>query len=1127
MNHSGITSGCATCHAAGLSFFGVTVKAPPVNHIPFNAAACESCHTAGNFASFAGTPMNHAPVAGISCVTCHETGKSFFGVTIVTRPTPAQDPNHPTTGDCSGCHTTTTFSGAVGKPPNHLPTTQPCTLCHSNPNDYSVGTMNHAGISSGCATCHAAGSSFANIVPKAPPPNHIPTTKACETCHAASNFTSFAGTGMNHSGITSGCATCHAAGLSFFGVTVKAPPVNHIPFNAAACESCHTAGNFASFAGTPMNHAPVAGISCVTCHETGKSFFGVTIVTRPTPAQDPNHPTTGDCSGCHTTTTFSGAVGKPPNHLPTTQPCTLCHSNPNDYSVGTMNHAGISSGCATCHAAGSSFANIVPKAPPPNHIPTTKACETCHAASNFTSFAGTGMNHSGITSGCATCHAAGLSFFGVTVKAPPVNHIPFNAAACESCHTAGNFASFAGTPMNHAPVAGISCVTCHETGKSFFGVTIVTRPTPAQDPNHPTTGDCSGCHTTTTFSGAVGKPPNHLPTTQPCTLCHSNPNDYSVGTMNHAGISSGCATCHAAGSSFANIVPKAPPPNHIPTTKACETCHAASNFTSFAGTGMNHSGITSGCATCHAAGLSFFGVTVKAPPVNHIPFNAAACESCHTAGNFASFAGTPMNHAPVAGISCVTCHETGKSFFGVTIVTRPTPAQDPNHPTTGDCSGCHTTTTFSGAVGKPPNHLPTTQPCTLCHSNPNDYSVGTMNHAGISSGCATCHAAGSSFANIVPKAPPPNHIPTTKACETCHAASNFTSFAGTGMNHSGITSGCATCHAAGLSFFGVTVKAPPVNHIPFNAAACESCHTAGNFASFAGTPMNHAAVTGMKCVSCHELGMSWFGVRIVTRPSANHNPGQDCGACHTTTSFDTGDAMTRLGARMLRAPAGGTMGQGRQPRGAGPGLGAPLQGQVPRGMQSRDVHIGIAPGSCMSCHNGMSAAAKPARHVVTALSCDSCHRTTTWLPATFTHQGIAPGTCISCHNGALAKSRPAGHFATARSCDSCHRPTSWTTVRYQHVSPLYRAHAPGVSCIACHKTNAETVVWRFAAFKPDCAACHADQFRPQQHPKAAAAGSLNTMVEMRDCAGSCHLGSGPAKAPKTFTSRHRPTDGSF
>ncbi len=305
--------------------------------------------------------MNHAPVAGISCVTCHETGKSFFGVTIVTRPTPAQDPNHPTTGDCSGCHTTTTFSGAVGKPPNHLPTTQPCTLCHSNPNDYSVGTMNHAGISSGCATCHAAGSSFANIVPKAPPPNHIPTTKACETCHAASNFTSFAGTGMNHSGITSGCATCHAAGLSFFGVTVKAPPVNHIPFNAAACESCHTAGNFASFAGTPMNHAPVAGISCVTCHETGKSFFGVTIVTRPTPAQDPNHPTTGDCSGCHTTTTFSGAVGKPPNHLPTTQPCTLCHSNPNDYSVGTMNHAGISSGCATCHAAGSSFANIVPR----------------------------------------------------------------------------------------------------------------------------------------------------------------------------------------------------------------------------------------------------------------------------------------------------------------------------------------------------------------------------------------------------------------------------------------------------------------------------------------------------------------------------------------------------------------------------------------------------------------------------------------------------------------------------------------------------------------------------------------------------------------------------------------------
>ena len=60
MNHAGITTGCATCHDTGKSFFGVTnLKTKPANHIP-TTAACETCHAAGKFTSFAGTQMNHA-----------------------------------------------------------------------------------------------------------------------------------------------------------------------------------------------------------------------------------------------------------------------------------------------------------------------------------------------------------------------------------------------------------------------------------------------------------------------------------------------------------------------------------------------------------------------------------------------------------------------------------------------------------------------------------------------------------------------------------------------------------------------------------------------------------------------------------------------------------------------------------------------------------------------------------------------------------------------------------------------------------------------------------------------------------------------------------------------------------
>ncbi len=158
-------------------------------HIPTNAD-CVSCHA--STAKFGpGTAMNHAPVAGTPCATCHETGKSFTGVTIVTRPTAAQDPNHPPTGDCGTCHSSTTSfaTGVTGKPANHIPTTQACTLCHTSlPASYKPGVMNHAGISSGCTTCHAVGASgtaFYGVTPLPQGSGHIPTNADCVTCHAS------------------------------------------------------------------------------------------------------------------------------------------------------------------------------------------------------------------------------------------------------------------------------------------------------------------------------------------------------------------------------------------------------------------------------------------------------------------------------------------------------------------------------------------------------------------------------------------------------------------------------------------------------------------------------------------------------------------------------------------------------------------------------------------------------------------------------------------------------------------------------------------------------------------------------------------------------------------------------
>ncbi len=852
MNHVGIVAGCANCHGAGKTFVGVSVVSPPPTHIPFGGAACESCHAAGKFASFAGTAMNHTPVAAIACATCHETGRSWYGVTIVTRPTPAQDKNHPLTGECGACHTSTSSfaTGIVaGKPANHIPTNEVCTLCHSNPANYAVYSMNHQGITSGCATCHASGRSFANIVPTSPPATHVPFgTAACEACHAPAKFTNFGGTAMNHAAVPGvACATCHGSGKTWFGVTVVTPPPTHIPFGGAACEACHAPTKFSNFGGTAMNHAPVSATSCATCHETGKTWYGVTIVTRPTPAQDPAHPIGGECGNCHTSTvSFATGVtgGKPANHIPTTQACTLCHSDPTNYKIFSMNHSGITGQCATCHGPGLTFANIVP-------------------------------------------------------VSPPSTHIPYASAACETCHSPTKFNNFGGTAMNHTPVSGIACSTCHETGKTWYGVTIVTRPTPAQDPNHPGAGECSNCHTSTTsFAAGVSTlPANHIPTAQACTLCHNNPGGVmKPGVMNHQGITTNCTQCHLAaptGKVFLGVTPVAQGNNHVPTSASCELCHGGYN--SFVGGTMNHAGISNGCATCHASGKTFNGVNVVTPPGTHIPFGSAACESCHSPTKFNNFGGTAMNHTPVSGITCSTCHETGKTWFGVTIVTRPTPAQDPNHPGAGECSNCHTSTTsFAAGVSTlPANHIPTTQACTLCHNNPGGVmKPGVMNHQGITSNCTQCHLAavnGKAFLGVTPVPQGAGHVPTSISCEACHAG--FSSFKGGTMNHAGITSGCATCHASGKTFNGVTVVTPPATHIPFGSAACEACHSPTKFTNFGGTTMNHTPVASITCATCHASGKSWYGVTIVTLPTSGHipNPGNlDCKGCHTsTTSFKT------------------------------------------------------------------------------------------------------------------------------------------------------------------------------------------------------------------------------------------------
>jgi hypothetical protein len=168
-------------------------------------------------------------------------------------------------------------------------------------------------------------------------------------------------------------------------------------------------------------------------------------------------------------------------------------------------------------------------------------------------------------------------------------------------------------------------------------------------------------------------------------------------------------------------------------------------------------------------------------------------------------------------------------------------------------------------------------------------------------------------------------------------------------------------------------------------------------------------------------------------------------------------------------------------------------------------HAGII-ANCASCHNGVAAVGKPATHIATNAPCETCHKSTvTFAGARMDHSRIT-GTCASCHNGTMAQGKPPRHFATMLPCELCHRTVAWTPVVYRHTSAAYVDHGMARDCTSCHTSNAQAVPWRFPAYRPGCAGCHAAEYRPMPHPKFERPVPVYyTVMELRDCTGACHI----------------------
>jgi hypothetical protein len=265
---------------------------------------------------------------------------------------------------------------------------------------------------------------------------------------------------------------------------------------------------------------------------------------------------------------------------------------------------------------------------------------------------------------------------------------------------------------------------------------------------------------------------------------------------------------------------------------------------------------------------------------------------------------------------------------------------------------------------------------------------------------------------------------------------------------------CESCHRGGL-FEGTSTS-------------CNICHAGGaDHAETAASP-NHISIQ-TSCSDCHTTRF-WEPARM------DHNSvGDDCGGCHSG-GMASGKSPGHIASSNRCGDCHGTN----------------------RWTGARFDHAAIT-GSCISCHNGSIATGKNSGHLDSSNECDICHSTQRWVPAGFDHSAVSPGTCNTCHNGMKASGLPSGHFMTTLSCDGCHGTNRWTPASYDHAGTAYPGdHRVSLDCIDCHGGNSDMVTWSSPTYQPDCAGCHANDFKPGGPHETA------TVSDLRDCAGACH-----------------------
>jgi hypothetical protein len=316
-------------------------------------------------------------------------------------------------------------------------------------------------------------------------------------------------------------------------------------------------------------------------------------------------------------------------------------------------------------------------------------------------------------------------------------------------------------------------------------------------------------------------------------------------------------------------------------------------------------------------------------------------------------------------------------------------------------------------------------------------------------------------------------------CEGCHIGGVFQS----------TPKQCIDCHGpVGERIAG----GKPTNHIP-SSNRCGDCHVTTVWMD---ARFDHASVTGA-CSSCHN------GFAATGTPPDHVRTTSDCGACHRTFAWTPAGFDHSGIAGGCASCHNGFQATGKHGNHI-PSSNLCEDCHGTASWNARFDHSGIISG-CARCHDGSVATGKPGDHIPSSNLCEACHTTVNWDSAGFDHAGIT-GNCASCHDGTRATGKNGGHFVTTLDCSACHTPARWSQITFRHTSPNYPGdHAGNLGCEDCHQGNSQAVAWTFGAYKPDCAGCHANDFKTDKHKKVKEPKIFYSVGELRDCTGACHI----------------------